>query len=159
MNRKRLVTMIPLAILSCVLASASSAQSEDDESDRVAEEVRRIDQAEAAAVLANDLPAIERYWAEDFTVNAPNNQVLKGKRDAVALVKDGILDYASFDRTVEAVLVHGETVIIMGEEKVKPKGKAPFAGQTLRRRVTNIWMHRDGRWQLTARQATIVEKG
>jgi ketosteroid isomerase-like protein len=91
-------------------------------------------------------------------VNAPNNQILKGKRDAIKLVKDGILDYAPFERTVEAVLTHGDTVIIMGEEKVKPKGKAPFAGQTLHRRITNIWMKRDGHWQLTARQATIISK-
>jgi len=59
---------------------------------------------------------------------------------------------------VEAVLVHGDTVILMGQETVKPKGKAPFAGQTLRRRFTNIWMKRDGRWQLTARQATIIDR-
>jgi hypothetical protein len=45
----------------------------------------------------------------------------------------------------------------MGGETVKPKGKAPFPGQTVRRRFTNIWMKRDG-WQLTARQATIIGK-
>jgi hypothetical protein len=46
----------------------------------------------------------------------------------------------------------------MGEETVTPKGKAPFAGQTVRRRITNIWMKRDGQWKLTARQATIIRR-
>src|SRR5262249_10307540 len=114
--------------------------------------------AEAAAVLASDVPTMEKLWTDDFTVNAPSNRVLKGKNDAIKAVKDGFLDYSSFERDVEAVLVHGDTVILMGHETVKPKGKAPFAGQTLRRRFTNIWMKRDGRWQLTARQATIIDR-
>ena len=49
-------------------------------------------------------------------------------------------------------------VLLMGLETVKAKGKAPFAGQTVRRRFTNIWMKREGRWQLTARQATIISR-
>jgi ketosteroid isomerase-like protein len=158
MKLARLVTFTVLAVVPLVLAASLSGQPPMKEADKSGEEVRKIDQAEAAAVLASDLPAIEKFWAEDLTVNAPNNQVLKGKKDAIKLVKDGIINYSSFERSVEAVVVHGSTVIVMGEEKVKPKGKAPFAGQTLRRRITNIWMKRDGQWQLTARQATIIGK-
>ena len=33
------------------------------------EEIRKIDQEEAAAVLATDLPTLEKFWADDFTVN------------------------------------------------------------------------------------------
>lgn len=64
----------------------------------------------------------------------------------------------SFEHYVEAVLVLGDTVILMGQETVKPKGEAPFAGQTVRRQFTNIWTKRDGRGQLTARQATIIDR-
>ncbi len=150
-----------LAVVAVDLAAPLFGQSLKEkvgENNKVGEEVRKVDQAEAAAVLANDLPSIEKYWAEDFTVNAPNNRIVRGKKDVVALVKGGILDYAAFDRTVEAVLVQGNTVVIMGEEKVKPKGNAPLTGQTVRRRFTNVWIKRDGQWQLTARQATIISK-
>ncbi len=139
--------------LAFVASFAGQAAKADDAAER---EIRKIDEAERVAVLAGDLPAIERAWADDFTVNAPNNQVLKGKKDAVALVRAGILDYASFERDVEAVLIHGDTAILMGLETVKPRNKAPEAGRTVRRRFTNIWMKRDGRWQLTARQATNI---
>ena len=122
------------------------------------QQIREIDRAEAAAVLADDLPAIEKFWAEDLTVNAPNNQILKGTKDAIELVKNGILDYASFNRNVEAVLIHRDMAILMGQEMVKPQGKAPLAGQTVHRRFTNIWMKRNGQWQLTARQATIIDR-
>lgn len=158
MKPARLALIASLAVVPLVLAASLSGQPPKTERDKVAEEVRKIDQAEAAAVLATDLPAIEKYWAEDFTVNAPNNQILKGKKDAIRLVKDGILDYTSFERTVEVVLLRGDVVILMGEERVQPKGKAPFAGQTLHRRITNVCMKRDGQWQLTARQATIISK-
>jgi hypothetical protein len=84
------------------------------------------------------------------------DQVLKGKKDAVALVRAGILDFASFEREFEAVLVPVDTAILMGLETVKPRNKAPDAEQTVRRRFTNIWMKRDGRWQFTARQMTII---
>ena len=40
--------------------------------------------------------------------------------------------------------------------KLKPAGNAPGAGQTLRRRYTNVWMRRNGKWLLTARQASII---
>ena len=46
--------------------------------DAAEQEIRKVDKAEQAAVLAGDLRTMERSWAEDFTVNAPHNQVLKG---------------------------------------------------------------------------------
>ena len=150
MKSSRLLAGVSLALVTTLLGPATRAD------DAAEQEIRKVDRAERDAVLARDLPAIERAWADDFIVNAPNNQVLKGKKEAVELVRAGILDYASFERDVEAVLIHGETAILMGLETVKPRNKAPFAGQTVRRRFTNIWMKRDGRWQLTARQATVI---
>jgi ketosteroid isomerase-like protein len=121
-------------------------------------EIRKIDSEEATAVLTADLSTLEKFWADDFTVNGPNNQILKGKTNALELVKSGIIDYSSFEREHEAVLLWGDTAIIMGLEAVKPKGNSPFAGQTLRRRFTNIWMKQNGQWQLIARQATIISR-
>jgi len=158
MRLARIVALASLSLVALVLALSLSAQTRNTEADKLEQELRKIDRAEAAAVLASDVPTMEKLWTDDFTVNAPSNRVLKGKNDAIKAVKDGFLDYSSFERDVEAVLVHGDTVILMGQETVKPKGKAPFAGQTLRRRFTNIWMKRDGRWQLTARQATIIDR-
>jgi ketosteroid isomerase-like protein len=126
--------------------------------DTLEAEIRKIDREEATAVLTTDLSTLEKFWADDFTVNGPNNQILKGKTNALELVKSGIIDYSSFDREHEAVLLYGDTAILMGLETVKPKGKSPFAGQTLRRRFTNIWMKQGGRWQLIARQATIISR-
>jgi hypothetical protein len=80
-----------------------------------------------------DVPAIEKLWADDFTVNAPNNKVLMGKPDAIKLVRDGILDYSSFERDVEAVLIHGDTA----------PGPSPLRRQALRiTKMRGMAMHR-----------------
>jgi len=56
----------------------------------------------------------------------------------------------------ESVLIHGDTVIVMGREIVVPKGNSPDAGQTINRRYTNIWMKRSGKWRLVARHASVI---
>lgn len=115
--------------------------------------IRRLDLAEADAVLRGDFAAVEQLWAQDMTVNNPFNQVVKANSGRV---RTGVVTYSSFIRNVESVQVHGETVIAMGSETVVPSGQSVGAGTTLRRRYTNVWMMRDGRWQLTARHANVV---
>lgn len=121
-------------------------------------EIHEVDEKERDAVLAADVTVLERLWAKDLVVNAPSNRVGQGRDAVLALVREGLIDYASFDRGVEALRLHGDVAILMGAETVTPRGKAPFAGQTVHRRFTNFWMKRDGRWQLTARQATIISR-
>ena len=122
----------------------------------VESEIRRLDRAEADGLLHKNIPALEGIWAEDFTVNNPRNSISRGRAAVVALIRNGTIDYASFVRNIEEVLVHGDTVIVMGSETITPVGKAPFAGQTTQRRFTHFWMRRDGRWQLTARHANVI---
>ena len=119
-------------------------------------EIRRLDHAEAEGLLHKDVPALEQLWAEDFTVNNPRNGITTGRKEVVALIRNGTIDYASFVREIETMLFHGDTVIVMGLETIQPVGKAPFAGQTVRRRYTHFWMKRQGRWLLTARHANVI---
>ena len=119
-------------------------------------EIRRLDQAEAEGLLHKDVAALEQLWAEDFTVNNPRNGITNGRKGVVALIRNGTIDYASFVREIETILYHGDTVIVMGLETIQPVGKAPYAGQTVRRRYTHFWMKRHGRWQLTARHANVI---
>lgn len=117
------------------------------------EEIRRLEQEEVDALLQNDMVAIEKLWAEDYTVNNPRNEV---GRASEGPIRAGIRAYSSFLREIEEVLIHGDTIIVMGRETVVPKGPAPDAGQTIYRRFTNIWMKNDGKWLLTARHANVI---
>lgn len=92
------------------------------------QEISTIDREEAA-VLSSDISAIEQSWADDITVNGPNNQVLQAKLDAVAWVHAGLLAYASFERDVEAVLLRGGIASLMGLETVKPQSPLHSYGE------------------------------
>ncbi len=102
------------------------------------------------------MAALEKLWAENFTVNNPRNGITHGRKEVIALIENGTIDYASFIREVETILFHGNTVIVMGLETIKPINKAPYAGQTVRRRFTHFWMKREGQWLLTARHANVI---
>ena len=112
-----------------------------------------LEQAQVDSLLRNDIAAMKRNWATDFVVNNPRNEVVEASKGRIA---SGTRTYSSFTREVERVLIHGNTVIVMGQEIVVPSGTAPDAGKTIIRRFTDIWMKRGGKWLLTARQATVI---
>jgi hypothetical protein len=115
--------------------------------------IRELEQAEVDALLQNDMAAIDKLWAEDYTVNNPRNEIGKAGDGPI---RAGIRAYSSFLREIEEVLIHDHTIIVMGRETVVPKGPAPDAGQTIYRRFTNIWMKKEGAWLLTARHANVI---
>jgi hypothetical protein len=99
---------------------------------------------------------LEKLWAEDFTVNNPQNQISRGRKEVLDRVRSGLLGYSSFVREIESVGLYGDTVVVMGLEKVTATGNNPRAGQTLRRRYTNVWMKRKGAWVLAVRHANVI---
>jgi ketosteroid isomerase-like protein len=117
-------------------------------------ELRALEAAEAKAILESDLPALDKFWGEAYTVNAPDNKIRdrKGVADAI---KAGIIKYSSFERKVEKVLLHGDTAVVMGGETVKHLG-GPDDGKTVERRYTDVWAKKDGRWLMLARHASVV---
>lgn len=123
---------------------------------KLEQEIRKLDAAEADAILNKDIAALDKITAEDFTVNAPGNTVIMGRKAVTELIQNGVIDYSSFVREIQTILFYGDTVIVMGSETIKPVRKAPFAGQTVNRRFTNFWMKRKGKWLLTARHANVI---
>jgi hypothetical protein len=150
--------MKPIILASVVIVALTSlvpGQSAK-QSAVLEQEIRRLDMAEANGLLQKNVAALEKLWAENFTVNNPRNGITHGRKEVIALIENGTIDYASFVREVETILFHGNTVIVMGLETIKPINKAPYAGQTVRRRFTHFWMKRKGQWLLTARHANVI---
>jgi ketosteroid isomerase-like protein len=143
------LTLLAVAV-ACLTPGLVSAQGAKQKA-AVEQEVRRLDLAHADAVLRGDLAALDKLWTKDFKVNNPFNEIDKADR-----IRNGAVTYSSFLREPESVLVHGDTVIVMGRETVVPKGNSPDAGKTINRRYTNIWMKRDGQWRLVARHASVI---
>ncbi len=144
-------------IFTFVLTSFASGQSAK-RNDALEQEIRKLDMAEADAVLRADLPALEKMWVEEYTVNTPNSQVANGRAAVLKIFRAGIANYSSFVREIESVVFYKDAAVVMGLETVKPIGNAPLAGQTVRRRYTNIWMKKKGKWHLAARHANVICK-
>ncbi len=145
----------PLAL--CLMQMGiSTASGQSMAQDSIENAIRRLDRAEAEGLLRRDSAALRAIWTPDFTVNNPRNSITRGADAVVALIRNGTIDYSSFVREIEGILFHGNVVIVMGSEIVTPVNRAPFAGQTVRRRYTHFWMQRNGQWRLTARHANVV---
>jgi hypothetical protein len=123
------------------------------QNDALEEEIRKLEQAQVNALLKNDLAAMERNWAKDYTVNNPFSQAVRASEGPI---RAGTLTYSSFIREVEKVLFHEKTVIVMGKETIVPSGTSADAGKTINCRFTNVWMKKNGKWLLTARHASVI---
>ena len=138
------------------LSMSVSEQAEELKNPGIEQEIRKLDLLEAEAMQQKDIRTLDGILADNFLVNSPRNQIVKGKSAVKELVRNGIINYESFKREIESIMIEDNVAIVMGLETIQPVGKAPGAGQTLRRRYTNIWLNKEGRWLLTARHASVI---
>jgi ketosteroid isomerase-like protein len=118
--------------------------------------IRALDDQERLAALNQDFAALERLWSEHFIVNAPSNQILSNRSAVLDWFRKGMTTRSSYERSIEQIRVDGDMAIVMGAETLKPTGNAPQAGQTVRRRFTNIWKKEGDTWRLWARHANLI---
>ena len=135
-----------------VLAQENSKKTKDT----LEQKIRKLDAAQADAVLRKDFEAFDRLCAEDFTVNNPWGDITRGRAAVKEQMRSGMISHTSFLREIESVLIYGKTAVVMGRETVVTGENAQEAGRTVRRRYTNIWMKRNGKWLLTARHASVI---
>ena len=118
--------------------------------------IRSLEDQERRAILNRDLDALKRLWSEQLVVNAPGNRVSPNRDLPLGLVQAGMIHYTSFERSIEALRIDGDMAFVMGAETIQPTGKAPLAGQTVRRRFTHVWKKDGETWRLVARHANIL---
>ena len=125
---------------------------------RTEAEIRALEQTGAKAILNGDINTLKQIWAPEFLVNTPRNEIT-GTRDSILLIqKAGIIDYSIYEKVIERMQFQENIVITMGHETLVSKNDTPAAraGQVYKRRFTNIWMKKNGKWQLIARHASII---
>ena len=143
---KKLLITLTLTLSVCFLY----AQNKDIE-----DQIKKLEQIEVQAVLAKDTVTLKKIWDKNLVVNSPTNIVVLAKANPV----DRPVMHqprTSFTREVEQIVVRGDIVFSMGSETLVPSGDLPKAGETVKRRYTNIWMKVDGDWKLVARHANVI---
>jgi len=146
--------LLGLVVIACAGTLSQSRISDEDT-------VRALDNQERIAALKRDIPALERLWSEQITINAPNNRVVVGRRSNLdTFVRSGIINFSSFERAIEFTRIDGDFAVIMGLETVTPISDAPsvglVAGQAVKRRFTNIWRKDGDTWRLYWRHANVI---
>ena len=148
-----------------LLATSLAGRAELPAQGRAADSaaVRALDDQMRLAVLHRDISALERFWSEHLVVNAPNGQVVRGRRAVIDdFVRTGIINFSSFDREIEFMRVEGDFVVTMGLETLRALADSPAnglrAGETTRRRFTNIWRREGSTWRLYVRHANVAAR-
>jgi hypothetical protein len=120
-------------------------------------EIRKLEAEQVEYLMIGKIAEMKKNWAADFTVNNPFNVV----QDAVTgPIQSGVLTYSKFERNIEKVLFHDSVIIVMGNElvvpKTAPKGSSHDTSQPIKRRFTNVWMRKNGKWLMIARHASNI---
>jgi hypothetical protein len=91
-------------------------------------------------------------------VNNPGNDISANRDEVIQTQKSGMINYSTFERVVEQTQFPKDIVITMGYETFVSRNDIPGAraGQMYKRRFTNIWMKKKGKWQQIARHASII---
>jgi hypothetical protein len=118
-------------------------------------EIRKLEQLEITTVQKGDTTALLNIWAKEFVVNNPYQQIVTVPQ-IFGFIRSGQIDYTTVERKVEKVTVVENIAISMGKEIVTPEKKTNYAGKTVIRQYTNIWIKRNNSWRMVARQATII---
>ncbi len=148
--------LILLVTAVSIFATGSVSAQSVKRNEALEQEIRRLDLAHADAILRRDVAALNKLLAEDVTTNHPSNKVVKEREGIFELIRSGVINYSSFVREPGTFLFYKNMVVVMGHETLVRAGNAPGAGQTVRRRYTNIWMRHKGKWLLTVRHANVI---
>jgi len=151
---KRVFFIVKVWVLLLVPATAVRSQSSPNNAEV---EIRVLEGEQVEYLMNGKVAEMRKNWDAAFTVNNPFNVVQDG---ATGPIQAGTLTYSKFERNIEKVLLHDSVIIIMGSElvvpKTAPKGSSHDTNQPIKRRFTNVWMRKDGKWLMIARHASNI---
>jgi ketosteroid isomerase-like protein len=107
----------------------------------------------ATARIKGDVAFLERLYAKEFRITAMDGSVVDRARDIDVFASGEMKPQAINDEDMK-VAVYGETAIVTGIEDVKGTYKGNYGEFALR--FTNVFIRRDGRWQMVTHHSTPV---
>ena len=145
-----------IKVLAFLLLPVTVVHSQNS-SNKAEVEIRKLEADQVEFLMSGKLAEMKKNWAPDYTVNNPFNVVQDA---ATGPIQNGVLTYSKFERNIEKVLVHDSVAIVMGSElvvpKTAPKGSSHDTDQPIKRRFTDVWMQKDGKWLMIARHASNI---
>jgi len=144
---RRIWLFLPIWLL---LAPTPSLAQESTEA-----ELNRLEDLRYQAMQDADVKIMNELFADEFAY-----QTLLGtthtKASYIAQFRSGDVKISSFKRENSRVRFYGDTAVVMANTHLD----IAFKGEPRQVSLSylNVWVKRDGRWQLVARQSTALPK-
>jgi ketosteroid isomerase-like protein len=108
------------------------------------EELLKLEEEFAEAIVSNDLEGIGRLVADDWIIIGPDGEIVDRVR-FFEVIKSGALTHDTMESEDFRVRVYGDSAVVTGITRTKGK----FMGQefSTQERATDVFVKRDGRWQ------------
>ncbi len=134
-----------------ILALCGSARAGAETSAQTQAEFRQLEQAMFQAVVARDLAAIGRIWADDV-VSTNADATVTNKAQWIEAIRSGAWPPVDDIRSSDFQLRRfGDTAIITGRSDYLIKGQLLGAV-----RHTQVWLKRRAQWQMVSWQGTYI---
>jgi len=119
------------------------------------EELLKLEEAFAEAIVRNDVEGIERLVTDDWIIIDPNGEIVDRTR-FFDVIKSGALTHDTMESEDFRVRVYGDSAVVTAITSAKGK----FMGQefSTRERATDVFVKRDGRWQCVLTHLTRFAK-
>jgi ketosteroid isomerase-like protein len=101
-----------------------------------------------------DMHFLDSFYAKEFTVGSMTGGESSRAQD-MAMFSSGDLKPAVIEDTEMHVTIYGETAMVTGLEHLEGTYRGNSGKFALR--FTNVFVYRDGRWQLVRHQAAQVQ--
>jgi ketosteroid isomerase-like protein len=108
------------------------------------EELLKLEEAFAEAIVKNDLEGIGRLVADDWIIIDPNGEIVDRTR-FFEVIKSGALTHEVMESDDFRVRVYGDSAVVTGITRTK--GKFMGLEFSTQERATDVFVKRDGRWQ------------
>lgn len=141
--------LLVFALLLLLVAPGACAPARKD-----GESVRRAERHRYDAIIARDWDEVARCMADEFRYHEPDGRT-NTKETYLARSHSGGMRVHEAEIEQLEVELHGDVATSMG--LVHQRHRWHGREQEARVRFLNVWVWRDGRWQLAARQSNLRE--
>jgi ketosteroid isomerase-like protein len=130
---------------------AFSFATGQQKTNKMQEELLRIEKAFSQAIAANDAEAVGRFLADDWIIIDPDGGIIDKTR-FLDVIKSGALTHELMESDDSRVRIYGNTAMVTALTTTKGK----FSGQsfTTQERATDVFVKQNGRWQCVLSQLT-----
>ncbi len=150
---KRILVSVVLAIAALSVSLGQMAKDRSAPKGKVEQELIKLEQERAQAVVKSDTAFLDQTTTDDFTSVNPRG-ALRTKAQVLADIKSGEIKITSNELDDLQVRIYGDTAVLTGRST--QKGQLQGQDNSGQFRFTRVYVKREGRWKSAAFQSTRI---